>query len=122
MGKITKSQYANYLEGLKATLIPGTKQFKDLELTIKQLKNDIGSDLQQNLPTSLALPTLYEVRRLDQVSQTRDANGRAGIGYQDNRTQDIKIYVNNGMGESEVVQVLSDALGTGRSGSGPRRY
>jgi len=122
MGQITKSQYANYLEGLKTTLIPGTKQFKDLELTIKQLKNDIGSDLQQNLPTSLALPTLYEVRRLDQVSQTRDAAGRAGIGYQDNRTQDIKIYVNNGMGESEVVEVLSQALGTGRSGSGPRRY
>ena len=122
MGKITKSQYANYLEGLKTTLIPGTKQFKDLELTIKQLKNDIGSDLQQNLPTSLALPTLYEVRRLDQVSQTRDSAGTPGIGYQDNRTQDIKIYVNNGMGESEVVQVLSDALGTGRSGSGPRRY
>ena len=63
MGQITKGQYADYLEGLKSTLIPGTRQFKELELTIKQLKDDIGSDLQHNLPTSLALPTLYEQER-----------------------------------------------------------
>ena len=63
----------------------------------KQLKDDIGSDLQHNLPTSLALPTLYEVRRLNQMqgSSASTAMG-GGIGYQDNRTQDIVVYVSNG--------------------------
>ena len=123
MGQITKGQYADYLEGLKSTLIPGTRQFKELELTIKQLKDDIGSDLQHNLPTSLALPTLYEVRRLNQMqgSSASTAMG-GGIGYQDNRTQDIVVYVSNGMGAEEVVGVLQDALDGSRSGSGPRRY
>ena len=44
------------------------------------------------------------------------------IGYQDNRTQDIVVYVSNGMGAEEVVGVLQDALDGSRSGSGPRRY
>ena len=123
MGQITKGQYADYLEGLKSTLIPGTRQFKELELTIKQLKDDIGSDLQHNLPTSLALPTLYEVRRLNQMQgSSMSAAMGGGIGYQDNRTQDIVVYVSNGMGAEEVVGVLQDALDGSRSGSGPRRY
>ena len=42
-------------------------------------------------------------------------------GYQDNRTQDIVVYVSNGMGAEEVVGVLQDALDGSRSGSGPRR-
>ena len=123
MGNITKSQYADYLEGLKSTLIPGTRQFKDLELTIKQLRDDIGSDLQHNLPTSLALPTLYETRRLvgAGASDASVAMG-GGIGYQDNRNQNITVYVNNGMGQAEVISVLTDALDGSRSGSGPRRF
>ena len=79
MGQITKGQYAEYLEGLKSTLIPGTRQFKELGLTIKQLKDDIGSDLQHNLPTSLALPTLYEVRRLNQMQGSSASTFRAKV-------------------------------------------
>ena len=37
------------------------------EEVVGVLQDDIGSDLQHNLPTSLALPTLYEVRRLNQM-------------------------------------------------------
>ena len=94
-----------------------------MELKIKQLRDDIGSDLQHNLPTSLALPPLYETRRLvgAGASDASVAMG-GGIGYQDNRNQNITVYVNNGMGQAEVISVLTDALDGSRSGSGPRRF
>ena len=122
MGRISKSQYINYLDGLKSTLIPGTKQFKDLELTIKQLKDDVGGDLQANLPTSLRLPTLYEVKRFDQTPQM--GTGYAGIGYQDNRQVSINVEINDASQDtaSIVVKTLEDALGTGRNGYGQRRF
>ena len=120
MGEITQSQYADYLEGLKSTLIPGTKQFKDLEVTIKQLRDDIGGNLQANLPTSLQLPTLYEVRRLNQMGQGA-ASGQA-IGYQDNRNVQVTVYVNNGMTEDQVVGTLSKAMNVGTTGLESRRY
>lgn len=123
MEKITRGQYVNYLESLKSTLIPGSKKFKDLELQIKRLKDDISGDLQANLPTALTLPTLYEVRRFDQ-SNTSAIPGQAGnsVGYQDNRQMDIQITIGQNMSESQIVDVLSQALGTGTSGYGPRRY
>lgn len=124
MGKITKSQYINYLEGLKSTLIPGTAQFRDLELAIKRLKDDIGSDLQANLPTSLALPTLYEVRRFSQTPGSSPSSGAAGtsIGYQDNRQINAQITIAQNMSEDEIVDVLGKALGVGTSGYAARRY
>jgi hypothetical protein len=120
MGEITQSQYADYLEGLKSTLIPGTKQFRDLEVTIKQLRDDIGGNLQANLPTSLQLPTLYEVRRLNQMGQGAAA-GQA-IGYQDNRNVQVTVYVNNGLTEDQVVGTLSKAMNVGTTGLESRRY
>lgn len=122
MGRITKSQYINYLEGLKSTLIPGTAQFRDLELAIKRLKDDVSGDLQANLPTSLALPTLYEVRRLNQTPGTANAPAGTSIGYQDNRQVDVQITIGQNMSEGEIVDVLGKALGVGTSGSSPRRY
>lgn len=126
MGQITKSQYINYLEALKNTLRPGTDQFKNLELTLRQLKNDISGDLQMNLPTSLRLPTFYEVRRLEQIGGSAPTSGQAGsagaIGYQDNRVQDIQITIGQNMTEDEIVEVMRKAIGTDRNGYGTRRY
>ncbi len=113
MEEITRRQYIAYLEALLSGLQPGTDAFRELSRTIKQLKDDISGDLQTNIPDTLALPTLYEARRLN---QTTSAGGVSGIGYQDNRNQDITIYVNNGMGEQEVVRVLGSALGVGSNG------
>lgn len=122
-GKITKSQYVKYLEAIQQTLQPGTKQFKELELTLRQLKSDISGDLQANLPTALDLPTLYSVRRLGQLNPDTNAVGGPSVGYQDNRTQDIKIYVGQNMTESQVVQVVANALGTNRNAlTAPKRY
>jgi TP901 family phage tail tape measure protein len=115
-GKLTKFQYIKYLEGLQQTLQPGTKQFKDLEVTLRQLKNDIGQDLQANLPTALGLPTLYETRRLGGVNEQNPTGpGRITGGYSDNRVQDIKVYVTKDMSTEQVLQVLTDAMGTGRN-------
>lgn len=118
MGQMTKGEYINYLEGLKSTLLPGTKQFKDLELTIKGLKDDIAGGLQMNLPTSLALPTLYEVRRLDQSV----SSSGAAVGYQDNRVQNIQVLVTNGMSQAEIINVLNQAMGNGVTGADARLY
>jgi len=120
-GKITKTQYIAYLTALQQTLSPASKQFKELEKTLRNLKNDIGSDLQANLPTTLALPTLYEVRRLNQTGKQPGA-GTNQIGYQDNRKIDLKIEIGQNMSEAQIVRVLSDALGVGRNSNTPSRY
>lgn len=121
-GKITKSQYIKYLEQVQQTLQPGTKQFKDLEITLRGLKNDIGQDLQSNLPSSFDLPTLYEVRRLNQTGTQGGAPAGQSIGYQDNRQVDVQITIGQNMSEGQIVAVLSEALGTGRNASTPKRY
>jgi hypothetical protein len=122
MGQMTKAQYVNYLEGLKSTLIPGTRQFKDLELQIKQLKDNIQGGLQFNLPTSLKLPTLYEARRVVQTGGASMAEGR-NVGYQDNRRYgDINIYVPQGMNPEDVANAIAGSDRSGRNGTGARRY
>ena len=124
MGKISKSQYIDYLEGLKSTLIPGTKQFRDLELSIKQLKDDIGGDLQANLPTSLKLPTLYEVRRFDQTGASSGGATAGGVGYQDNRQVAINVNIDGASQDvaGQVVQAMQEFAGIQNNGYGVRRF
>lgn len=118
MGQITKSQYIQYLEGLKALADGNQTIIRDLDLKIKGLKDDLGADLQFNLPSNIGLPTLYEARRLN---QSVGASG-TGIGYQDNRQVAITVNVNNGMDLQQVQNILSDALGNTRFGTETRRY
>lgn len=118
MNKITRTEYVNYLEGLKSTLVPGTKQFKDLELTIKGLKDDIAGGLQMNLPTSLALPTLYEARRLTQIGEK---TGGAGT-YNDSRTYNVIVNVDSSMSQQDLISALNNAMGNGVVGSDVRLY
>jgi hypothetical protein len=123
MEKITRTQYVQYLEGLKSTLIPGTKKFKDLELEIKRLKDDVSGNLQMNIPTAINLPTLYEVRRLGQADASGSFTQSAPRGgYQDNRNVQVTVNVNNGMSETQIVNTLSKAMGNGTTGYDPTRY
>ncbi len=121
MEQVTKEQYINYLIALRATLDPETQQqqFRDISRTIKQLQGDLGKDLQFNLPSSLTLPTLYEVRRLDQSVGPTGAQ----IGYQDNRNVTVSLYITNGMTEQQAVDLLTNAMGSNnRFGYSTRRY
>jgi predicted GNAT family N-acyltransferase len=125
MGQITQRQYIDYLQALQSTLAPGSKQFKELALTIKQLKDGIQGDLQANLPTSLTLPTLYEVRRFDQTGTATSGGASAtGIGYQDNRQVTVSVQINNATEDTQgiVLKTLENTLGVGRNGYGERRY
>jgi hypothetical protein len=122
MGQITKFQYVQYLEGLKSTLIPGTKQFKELELQIKQLKDTIGNDLQFNLPTALALPTLYEVRRMNSDGPSNAAPmAMAQSSYAPSVTVNVG-NINNGVDANNMIQAIKDVVDPSRNGYGPRRY
>lgn len=115
MDRINKQQYIQYLLQLKQIPDLTKKQLQDLDRQIKQLRDELGADFQFNLPTNIALPTLYEVRRANQTP------GGAGA-YQDNRNYNIVLYVNNGMDEAAAQQFLSDTLGTNRVSTGIRRY
>lgn len=119
MGQITKSQYIQYLEGLKSLADGNQEIIRDLDRQIKQLKDQLGQDLQFNLPTNIGLPTLYEARRLN---QSVGANGQS-VGYQDNRNVNIEIVVNDGLSAEQAQQTITDALSSSnRFGSAPRRY
>jgi hypothetical protein len=123
MDQITKSGLIEAYEGIKQFLIPGTRQFKELELEIKRLRDETSADLQANLPQNLQLPTLYEVRRLSQTG----ADGSVGpngtpVGYQDNRNVQVTVYVTNGMTETQVIDTFSQALNVGTTGVEPGRY
>lgn len=115
MDRINKQQYIQYLLQLKQIPDLTKKQLQDLDRQIKQLRDELGADFQFNLPTNIALPTLYEVRRANQTP------GGAGA-YQDNRNYNIVLYVNNGMDEAQAQEFLSQAMGTNRLSTGIRRY
>ena len=123
-GKETKAQYVAYLKALQSTLDPSTKQFKELEKTLYSLKQGISGDLQANLPTTLALPNLYEVRRLNQSGPQgyQDQRTQASIVNTTNNNQTITINA-NGADAKQVAQIVADTLGVGRNATTvPSRY
>lgn len=115
MDKINKQQYIAYLMQLKEIPDLTTQQLRDLDRQIKSLRDELGADFQFNLPTTLGLPTLYEVRRTNQTPG-------GGGSYQDMRNYNIVMYINNGMDEAAATQFLSEAMGTNRVSTGTRRY
>jgi hypothetical protein len=125
MEKITRTQLISRLEASRSQLVAGSKEWRDLELQIKQMKDDTSGNLQMNIPKNIQLPTLYEVRRLmgangsnNALSQSLPSNG----GYQDNRNVQVTVNVNNGMSETQIVDTLSRAMGNGTTGYDPTRY
>lgn len=112
--KISKQQAIAQLEALlsQADVLHLTEQQRrDLILKIRQLRQDLGRDLQFNLPSELKLPTLYEVRRLNQ----------SGGNYQDNRN--ISIVLNSNQDIGGAVQTIIDAVNQPPVvGSRPRIY
>ena len=84
--------------------------------------SNISGNLQMNIPTAIKLPTLYEVRRLDQSTGGAGVQTGARGGYQDNRNIQVVVNVNNGMSPTEIINTISKATGNGTTGYDPTRY
>ena len=106
-GAISKGQYIASLQKFLSEVDTSTRQGKELWQEINGLIEGMSSDLsdmQFNIPGEIRLPTLFEVRR----SLTADA---LGVNYQDNRQQDIRIYVDSDVDVAKVANAVNEGLG-----------
>lgn len=88
-------------------------QRRDLEEKIFSLTQSLSQDAQFNLPSELALPTLYEGRRFVQ----------SGGNYQDNRNVQIILNATNAIdGEAAIHTIVSALNQPPRTGNNPRMY
>lgn len=87
--RATKDQAIARLLALRAIVISRVhtqQELDQIDKEIKSLRDQSGQDYQFNLPGDIALPTLYESRRLNQSSPG---------AYQDNRNIVINLTANN---------------------------
>jgi len=116
-GAITKGQYISNLKKFRDEVDTSTRAGKELwqEITglIEGMESDLG-DMQFNIPGEIRLPTLFEVRR----SLAADA---LGVNYQDNRTQDIRIFVASDVDVAKVADAVNEGLGS-QAASASARY
>lgn len=122
MGEISKSTYMAHIKNLQSTVIPGSKKFKEIELELKRLKDDMSSDLSVNMPSTLGLPTVYEIRRMNQ--QTSYNAGGSPVGYDNSRQLNINgVSINSGMDFQQFVQAMAQFMGVpGTSGDYTPHY
>lgn len=114
MGQITTGQLIEYLQSLMSIPDLTENQVRDIQLQIKNLRDQLGQDFQFNLPTNLALPTLYEVQRVDQ--------GGTRSSVTDNRQVEINIAVSSDVDLEALERVLAESVGTSVNGTIPRIY
>ncbi len=104
--QIGRSQYIAGLRALQAGLDRTTSQGEDLwrqiELQILGLMDQ--ADQAFNIPTEIRLPTLFEVRR----DLAADA---LGVNYQDNREQQINIFISDDLELAAVIDEIESAFG-----------
>jgi len=107
-GAISKGQYIaslkKYLSEIDTTSRAGKELWSEINGLIEGMTGDL-SDMQFNIPGEIRLPTLFEVRR----ALTADA---LGVNYQDNRTQDIRIYVDSDVDVAKVANAVNEGLGS----------
>lgn len=96
------SGYLAALEGLLLTIDTATYAGKQAFLEISNLIDsltDQASDMAFNVPTSIRLPTIFEVRRALAADQL-------GVNYQDNRQQDIYVNVRDAVDLGTLLSTL----------------
>ena len=118
IGAITTQQLIAFLQKMKTIPTNTEEMVRDLDRKIRSLSNEVGQDLQFNLPATISVPTLFESRRLN---QSVDSNNVAA-GYQDNRVVSIQLNVNGNTDAGELVELLDSYLGNNRSTVSVRRY
>lgn len=125
IGDLSTQAYITALQGILDQLDPvaDVDLWRQISLQIKGLKES-SNELQFNLPDSFDLPTLYEVRRLNQGSFDGTDALQLGTSTTDNRQYSIEINVQTGMDWEDARNILADALGadTNVFSLGTRRY
>lgn len=120
MEQITIGQAIAGLQSLISVAGNNDDLVRELNLEIKRLRDQAGQDFQFNLPSELALPTLYEVRRLNQSSNTGPGGG---AGYNDNRQINIQVNAQTNATPEDIAQAVADVVGEPtRSGTAVKRY
>lgn len=117
MEQITTGQAIQELELLLK--IPGLtkQQIQELQLKIKSLRDGAGLS-QFNTPSEINLPTIYEVRRLDQLNGGTYQSARTGYdggmsnSNNDNRQINIVINAKNTVEAEAALKVVKDSLGS----------
>ncbi len=104
--QIGKSTYIAALRELQKGIDRTSKQGEDLwrqiELQILGLMDQANQAF--NIPTEIRLPTLFEVRR----DLAADA---LGVNYQDNREQEINIFVSDDLDLASVIDQIESTFG-----------
>lgn len=106
-GEIGLSQYINALKSLLEQVDVSTDQGKKIFLEISNLIDSLTSDIsdfQFNIPGSIRLPTLFEVRRSLAADQL-------GVNYQDNRVQLINLTIDDPLTLDLVLTAIDSAFG-----------
>lgn len=86
-------------------------------LKIRQLQNDLGRDLQFNIPNEIKLPTIYQVRRLEQQGAASTPLGPGS--FQDNRQ--IVLFPNAVVNASSPAEVDAVVAKVAEAIGGPPR-
>jgi hypothetical protein len=105
--QIGRTQYISALRALQAGIDRTTRQgeelWRDIELQIRGLQEDASQAF--NIPTEIRLPTIFEVRR----ALAADA---LGVNYQDNRQQEINVFVSDEVDVNAVIAAIDSAFGS----------
>lgn len=110
-GEIGLSTYISSLRRLLENVDTSTKQgkkiFREISDLIESLTGDI-SDFQFNVPTSIRLPTIFEIRRALAADQL-------GVTYTDNRQQEINLTITDQLTLQQVLDALDGSIISGAS-------
>lgn len=109
--KLSQAAYISALRtlqgGVNRTTRQGEEIWREIELLILGFNESVEEFAEQtafNVPTEIRLPTLFEVRR----ALAADA---LAVDYQDNRQQNINIFVQDDIDVDRVVAALEDRFG-----------
>jgi hypothetical protein len=108
-GAIGTSAYIAALQRLLSEVDTSTRQGKEIFLEIQGLIDSLSddiTDMQFNVPSSIRLPTIFEIRRSLAADQL-------GVNYVDNRQQSITIEASDALSLEEILQAVVDSIDSG---------
>lgn len=118
MEQITTQQAIAQLQALLQIPNLTAEQTQQILLKIKQLQNDLSRDLQFDIPNDIKLPTLYEVRRLQQVGTPSGPQT-----YQDQRSYEINLNASSQVDLQPAIDAIVGVMtAPPRNGSEPGVY